>query len=365
MLTSLVGLPVSALDTPSLLIDLDAFEANIKTMAADIKARGADWRPHSKANKCPAIVQMQIEAGAIGVTCAKLGEAEVMAAAGIKDILIANQIVGPIKARRLAALAGYADPIVAVDNIDNVHELNAAALAHGTRPRIVIEVNIGMDRCGAEPGEPVMALARAIAESKGLRFAGLMAWEGHVLTVKDGQERSGHIEKACSLLVGEAEALRAAGIPVDIVSAGGTGTYLTSSGVQGITEIEAGGGIWGDLWYREDLDANVQPALSLMVQVTSRPNSTRLVVDAGRKTIDPSLFSPRLNGIEVTKPGSFSAEHGIFELATPSATPKVGDRLTFSIGYSDQCNHLHENFYGIRNGLIECVWPIAARGKLQ
>jgi len=102
-----------------------------------------------------------------------------------------------------------------------------------------------------------------------------------------------------------------------------------------------------------------------MVQVTSRPNSTRLVVDAGRKTIDPSLFSPRLNGIEVTKPGSFSAEHGIFELATPSATPKVGDRLTFSIGYSDQCNHLHENFYGIRNGLIECVWPIAARGKLQ
>lgn len=364
MLTSLVGLPVSALDTPALLINLDAFEANIKTMAADIKARGAHWRPHSKANKCPAIVQKQIAAGAIGVTCAKLGEAEVMAAAGIKDILIANQIVGPIKARRLAALAGQADPIVAVDSLENVCELDAAARAHGTRPRIVIEVNIGMNRCGADPGPAVLALAKAITAAEGLRFAGLMAWEGHVLSIKDGGERSSEIKKACNVLVGEANALRAAGYPVEIVSAGGTGTYLTSSGVEGITEIEAGGGIWGDAWYLE-LGANVKPALSLLTQVVSRPTPTRLIVDAGRKTIDPSLSSPRLDGVDLAKPGAFSAEHGIFELASPSPTPKVGDRLTFSIGYSDQCNHLHENFYGIRNGVVECIWPISARGKLQ
>lgn len=364
MLTSLVGLPVSELDTPALLIDLDAFEANIKTMAADIKSRGANWRPHSKANKCPAIVQKQIEAGAIGVTCAKLSEAEVMAAAGIKDILIANQIVGPIKARRLAALAGQADPIVAVDNIENVRELDAAARAHGTRPRVVIEVNVGMDRSGVLPGECVLSLAKAITASNGLRFAGLMAWEGHVLSIDDADRRGVEIEKACQALVGQAEALRAAGIPVEIVSAGGTGTYLTSSGIEGITEIEAGGGIWGDMWYQE-LGANVKPALSLLTQVTSRPTPTRLIVDAGRKTVDPSLYPPRPNGIAVTKPGAFSAEHGIFQLAEPSNTPKVGDRLTFSIGYSDQCNHLHENYYGIRNGVVECIWPIAARGKLQ
>jgi D-serine deaminase-like pyridoxal phosphate-dependent protein len=333
-------------------------------MAADIKARGADWRPHSKANKCPAIVQKQIEAGAIGVTCAKLGEAEVMAAAGIRDILIANQIVGPIKARRLAALAAQADPIVAIDSLGNVNELDAAARAHGTRPRVVIEVNTGMNRCGVEPGECVMSLARAITEAQGLRFAGLMAWEGHVLTIADEGERARAIQKACGILTGQADALREAGIPVEIVSAGGTGTYLTSAGVEGITEIEAGGGIWGDIFYQE-LGANVKPALSLLTQVTSRPTPTRVVVDAGRKTIDPSLRQPRPNGLELCKPGSFSAEHGIFELAAPSDTPKVGDRLTFSIGYSDQCNHLHENFYGIRNGVLECIWPISARGKLQ
>jgi len=364
MLTSLVGLPVSYLDTPALLVDLDAFEANIKTMAADIKARGADWRPHSKANKCTAIVRKQIEAGAIGVTCAKLAEAEVMAGAGIRDILIANQIVGPIKARRLAALAGQADPIVAVDNIDNVRELNAAARAHGTKPRVVIEINTGMNRCGVDPGEKVLALAKAVVESEGLRFAGLMAWEGQAMAIADENERRREVERACALLVGAAEDLRAAGYPVDIVSAGGTATYLTSAGVKGITEIEAGGGIWGDLFYRA-LGANVQPALKLLTQVISRPTLTRLVVDAGRKTVDPSLYSPTLDGIDVTKPGSFSAEHGIFELVTPSEKPKVGDRLTFSIGYSDQCNHLHENFYGIRNGVIECIWPIAARGKIQ
>lgn len=364
MLTSLVGLPVSELDTPALLIDLDAFEHNIRTMAADIKALGADWRPHSKANKCPAIVQKQIAAGAIGVTCAKLGEAEVMAAAGITDILIANQIVGPIKARRLAALAAQADPIVAVDNHDNVKELDAAARTHGTRPRVVIEVNTGMNRCGVEPGECVMGLARAIDAAAGLRFAGLMAWEGHVLTIADERERARAIEKACRILTGEAEALRAAGLPVEIVSAGGTGTYLTSAGVEGITEIEAGGGIWGDIFYQE-LGANVKPALSLLTQVTSRPTPTRVVVDAGRKTIDPSLRQPKPNGLDLAKPGAFSAEHGIFELAAPAEAPKVGDRLTFSIGYSDQCNHLHENFYGIRKGVVECIWPISARGKLQ
>jgi D-serine deaminase-like pyridoxal phosphate-dependent protein len=333
-------------------------------MASDIKARGANWRPHSKANKCPAIVQKQIAAGAIGVTCAKLGEAEVMAAAGISDILIAIQIVGPIKARRLAALAAQADPIVAVDNHENVKELDAAARAHGTRPRVVIEVNTGMNRCGVEPGECVMGLARAIDAADGLRFAGLMAWEGHVLTIADESERACAIEKACRILTGEADALRAAGLPVEIVSAGGTGTYLTSAGVEGITEIEAGGGIWGDIFYQE-LGANVKPALSLLAQVTSRPTPTRVVVDAGRKTIDPSLRQPKPNGLDLAKPGAFSAEHGIFELAAPSESPKVGDRLTFSIGYSDQCNHLHENFYGIRNGVVESIWPISARGKLQ
>src|SRR6476469_7291409 len=152
MYTSLVGCPLSDVDTPALVVDLDALDHNIATMAADIAARGAQWRPHSKANKTPAIVHKEIAAGAIGVTCAKVGEAEVMAAAGIRDILIANQVVGHSKTRRLAWLAREADVIVAVDNPDNVLELDCAAGQAGTRPRILIEVNSGMERCGALPG---------------------------------------------------------------------------------------------------------------------------------------------------------------------------------------------------------------------
>ena len=185
MHTTLVGRPLSEIDTPALVVDLDALEHNIKTMAADITARGAQWRPHSKANKTPAIVHLEIAAGAIGVTCAKVGEAEVMATNGIRDILIANQVVGPIKTRRLANLASYSDVIVAVDNPDNVREHNAAACEAGTRPRVVVEVNVGMERCGVLPGKPAVELAKPIESMPNLRFAGVMAWEGHAMSIAD------------------------------------------------------------------------------------------------------------------------------------------------------------------------------------
>ena len=364
MLTSIVGRPVSEVDTPALLIDLDAFERNIAGMAADIAARGAAWRPHSKAHKCPAIAHKQIAAGAIGITCAKVGEAEVFVANGIKDILIANQIVGPIKTRRLAALCRHADVAVAVDNADNVCELDAAAGEAGSRPRVVIEVNVGMERCGVAPGAATVELAKRIAASKHLNFAGVMAWEGHTLTIKDDDARKAAILGAVEKLVETAEACRAAGLAVEIVSAGGTGTYLTSSGVKGVTEVEAGGGIWGDVSYRQ-LGANVEPALSLMTQVTSRPTPTRVVTDAGRKSIDPTNTMPVLRDLETTGKHAFSAEHGTITLLDGSPSPKIGDRLYYDVGYSDQCTHLHEAFYGIRDGCVETVWPLAARGKLQ
>ena len=364
MLTSIVGRPVSEVDTPALLIDLDAFERNIAGMAADIAARGAGWRPHSKAHKCPAIAHKQIAAGAIGITCAKVGEAEVFVANGIKDILIANQIVGPIKTRRLAALCRHADVAVAVDNPDNVCELDVAAAEAGSRPRVVIEVNTGMERCGVAPGPATVELAKRVADSPNLRFAGVMSWEGHTLTIKEDEARKAEILRAVESMVETAEACRAAGLTVEIVSAGGTGTYLTTSGVKGVTEVEAGGGIWGDISYRK-LGANVEPALSLMTHVTSRPTPTRVITDAGRKSIDPTNTMPVLRDLETTGTFGFSAEHGTINLLQASQTPKIGDRLYFDVGYSDQCTHLHENFIGIRNGCVEVVWPISARGKLQ
>lgn len=364
MLTTLIGLPIEELDTPAVLIDLDTLESNIKTMAADVKSRGSNWRPHSKSHKCPAIAHLQVEAGAIGVACAKLGEAEVMAANGIRDILVPNQIVGPIKARRVAALATQSDICVAVDAIENVRELDEAALRLGTRPRAVIEVDTGMKRAGVQPGDAARKLAHEMANCKGLRFAGVMTWEGHCWSIDDPAERLTEINRAVGSLVDTAEQIRADGIPVDIVSAGGTATYLTTSGIEGVTEIQAGGGIFGDIEYLQQ-GANVQRALSLMCQVTSRPTDDRIITDAGRKTIDPGNRQPEPRGIALSGPIAFSAEHGILDLAQPSCEPRPGDRIFFNVGYSDQCNHLHENFYGVRNGVVETIWPILGRGKLQ
>jgi D-serine deaminase-like pyridoxal phosphate-dependent protein len=363
MLTTLVGQPVSALDTPALLVDLDVLTRNITTMAADITSRGAQWRPHTKANKNPAVAHQQLAAGAIGVTVAKVSEAEVMAAAGIRDILIANQIVGPIKTRRLAALARHADVIVAVDNPVNVDELNAAARVAGSQPRVLIEVNTGMNRCGVLP-DAVVPLAKHIVASDHLRFAGLMSWEGHAMKVTDATEREAVIRQAVGLLVESADACRQAGLPVEIVSCGGTGTYLTTAGIPGVTEVQAGGGIWGDASYLE-MGANVEPALTLMAQVTSRPAPDRVIVDAGRKTVDPGKTPPIPCGLTLAKLPVFSAEHGILTLAEPSDCPHIADRINFRIGYSDQIMHLHDYLYGTRNGIVETIWPIAGRGHLQ
>lgn len=364
MLTSLVGLPVSELDTPALLIDLDPFERNIAAMAADIAARDCAWRPHTKVHKTPAIAYKQLAAGAIGVACAKVGEAEVMAAAGIRDILIANQIVGPIKTRRLAQLCHHADVITSVDAVENVRELDAAATEYGSTIGVAIEVNTGMNRSGTEAGAPTVALAEQIAGCRHLRFAGVTAWEGQAMSMAPGPERDAEIVRACRSLVETAEAIRARGIAVEIVSAGGTGTYLTSAAVEGITEVQAGGGIFGDKIYR-DFGARVEPALTLMTQVVSRPAPDRIIVDAGRKSIDPGMRPPTVKGIETSQPIALSAEHGKIVLDSPCETPRVGERIEFWVGFGDQCNHLHEHFCGIRNGLVEVIWPIAARGRLQ
>src|SRR5258705_708694 len=226
---SLIGQSKSALDTPALLVDLDVMEANIARIVATCRAHGVAWRPHSKAHKTPEIAHLQIAAGAIGVTCAKLGEAEVMAAAGIGDILIANQIVGPIKCERLVRLADHADPIVCVDSIENLVEIDEAFSGAGKRLRVAIEVNIGMNRAGIEPGLPVAAFAQEIANRPGLRFVGVVGWESHATTIADPAEKERAVHDAVAALTASARACTAAGHSVLIVSCGGTGTVPFSA----------------------------------------------------------------------------------------------------------------------------------------
>jgi len=364
VITSLVGQSLDALDTPALLVERDLLHANIALMASTLKERGVGWRPHSKAHKSPAVAHLQIEAGSHGITCAKVSEAEVYVAAGIRDILIANQVVGPIKTRRLARLARQAEMAVAVDSLENAQEHDAAAADAGTSVRLVIEFNSGMNRAGVEPGESGLELAKGIAGLKHVRFGGVMTWEGHTLNITDAVERETAIRSSLAPVLETVEAIRASGIEVPIVSCGGTGTFLTTAGIQGVTEVQAGGGIFGDRFYR-DLDVQVTPALSVLVTVTSRPTPDRIIVDAGRKTLDPSNLAPEVVGLEGVAKLAFSAEHGIIHLGGPNDAIRVGDRLRLNIGYSDQVVHLHEQHFVIDGDTIDAVWPTLARGRLQ
>lgn len=359
-----IGLRKSDLDTPILWVDLDKLEQNIATMAQRCRDVGIHWRPHTKGIKTPAIVHKMLAAGAIGVTCAKLAEAEVMAAAGVSDILIANQVVGPHKITRLVNLRPHADVKVAVDNADVVAALGAAARAKGVEVGVLVEINTGMERAGVLPGAPTVELARLAHETPGLRLRGLMTWEGHTLASADPEEKRRGIHKSIGQLLETVEACRQAGLPVEIVSCGGSGTHLITTTIPGITEIQAGGGIFGDMAY-QGWGAATEPALFVQSMVTSRPTPQRIIIDAGFKTLPRGFATPKPLGLTGVKSIVFSAEHGIITLDEPNDTLKVSDLLDIIVGYSDATVCLHEQIYGIRQGHVETVWPILGRGKLQ
>lgn len=364
MITSLVGEHIDSLDTPALLIDNNVLRENVQYMYGVTRDHNIGWRPHSKAHKSPAIANLLIDAGAIGITCAKVSEAEVYVANGIRDILIANQIVGTIKTRRAANLARFADIKIAVDSLENALEHDRAAEAAGTRPALVVEMDSGMNRAGVSPDVACLELVKQIAQLKNVRFGGVMTWEGHTLTIPDQAERVAAVKASLAPVLQAVADIKAAGIDVPIVSCGGTGTFITTAGMDGVTEVQAGGGIFGDKFYR-DLDVPVQPALSMLVTVTSRPTADRIIFDAGRKSIDPSNLVPELPSVAHVESLAFSAEHGIAHLSAPNEDVRVGDRLRLNIGYSDQVVHLHEQLFLIENDQIVSVLPTYARGRLQ
>jgi D-serine deaminase-like pyridoxal phosphate-dependent protein len=353
------------LDTPALLVDLDILESNIARMAGLFKEHGVGWRPHTKAIKIPAIAYKLLAAGAHGVTVAKLSEAEVMAAAGIRDILITGPVVGARKAARLALLSKSADPIGVVDCVEHVDMLDGAAREYGVQIRSVIEVDIGLKRCGVQPGEPAVALAREIHGRDGLRFEGMMAWEGHATRIKDIDEKRSTVEEAVGKLLDTARQCREADLSVTIISCGGTGTYPLSAAVHGITEVEAGGGIYGDLVYRNSFGIDHPMAMSVLATVISRPNPTRIVTDSGFKTLSTQGTMPAPKGIANVGGVRMSAEHGTIELDAPNTEVKVGEKLEWHVGYTDATVILHETMYGVRNGIVEVEWPVLGRGKLQ
>lgn len=367
-----LGIPKTELDTPVLWVDLDRLEENIAALASHFRSAGVQWRPHTKGIKIPAIAHKLLAAGAIGVTCAKLSEAEVMVAAGITDILIANQVTGKQKLPRLASLCRQADVKVAVDNPRNIAALGAAAVKFHSEIGVVIELDGGLNRAGTAPGDAVVALARLITQTPGVCLRGLMMWEGHTIEYEPEHKRQA-IEESIGVLTANADLCRRAGIPIDIVSCGGSGTYKITPFLPGVTEIQAGGAIFCDNYYQR-YGVDLSPAIFVQCTVTSRPNPKRIVFDAGFKSLPDRNGTPTwverdgqghttpVNGVVAFVP---SAEHGAIELEQDNTVLDVGDLMEFIVGYTDETICLYDQLVGVRKGIVEATWAIQGRGKLQ
>jgi D-serine deaminase-like pyridoxal phosphate-dependent protein len=362
-----IGAHVSELDTPALLVDLDAFERNIKTMARYIRGVPAELRPHEKTHKSPVIAHKQLEAGAIGITCAKLGEAEAMAAAGIRSILIANQVVGEPKVTRLVNLSKHSDVIVAVENRGNIRHLAESAKAKGTTLNVIIEVDVGNDRCGTAPGDPTLDLAREIAKHPSLHMRGLMGYEGFCQNIINLEERREKATGAMEELVSTRDLLDEKGFNTEIVSAGGTGTHRITAEYPGVTEVEAGSYIFMDTTYRrvEGLDM-YDHSLTVLTTVTSLPRPGVAICDSGRKTItfEPNRPMPLVKGGEGVVHGAFSEEHGRLSIPEDSKL-KVGDKIEFIVSHCCTNVNLFDRYHCLRDDHLEAVWEITARGKSQ
>jgi D-serine deaminase-like pyridoxal phosphate-dependent protein len=365
MQLSPIGLSLAELDTPALLLDLDALERNIARMAGHFRSKGVDWRPHAKAFKCPAIAHQLRRAGAIGVTVAKVSEAEVMAAGGIDDILIAHLVVGPAKAARLAGLQRMADVKVTVDHPDQIPSLDEAARKAGVTIGVLVDVDLGMHRTGVADPHAALVLATRIADSPGLRLMGVMGYEGHTLMIEDPELKRAAIIEAIGRLIAAKDCLVAAGLPCPIVSAGGTGSYQISADLPGLTEIQAGGGIFACRYYTQLCGVTGhEPSISLLATVVSRPAPDRAVLDIGQKSISAYRTPPIIIGHEGSEIGALSAEHAPVKLA-PDDSLSIGEKVRVIPGYSDFTFVLHDRVLGFRGDLVESVWPLLGRGQLQ
>jgi D-serine deaminase-like pyridoxal phosphate-dependent protein len=354
------------LDTPALCLDIDALQANIREAVQLCRDYHVAWRPHAKCHKSPDIARLILEAGAIGLTCAKLGEAEVFAAAGVSDLLIANILVGRQKIARLVELRRIADPIICLDHIDQAEPISLAMQAAGLTVRAMLEMDIGLERVGLLPGQDALRLAQRIAELPGLQLVGVMGYEGHLQMVDDPVDKRRRVQAALGQLVETKEQLLRAGLPCPIVSCGGTGTFELAVAEPGVTEVQAGGAIFMDAYYRHRCAVErFQFALTILTTVVSRPASDRAIIDAGRKTMNMEIHRPLVVGRSDIQVRRLSAEHGWLKLEPSAQNLQIGERLELIPGYGDLTTLLHDRFFACRGDRVEAIWPITARGRLQ
>lgn len=361
-----IGLEKKFLDTPVLCLDLERFEHNLATMAQVVSGAGKAWRPHVKGHKTTAIAARELGEGAIGITCAKLGEAEVLAAAGIRNLLVANVLAGPRKMERAAALCRDTDLIVCCDHFAQAEPLSAACRRLGVTCRVLVDVNIGMNRTGTRPGRDAVDLAHAIDRLPGLQLLGIMGYEGHLMRVADPAEKAQRVQEAMAILERCRDLFVKQGLRCDIVSAGGTGTLHYTSRCPAVTELQAGGGVFGDPLYTDTMGVpGLLPALTVLSTVVSRPELDRAVLDAGRKAVNPDLYMPLVKDHPDARVQYLSAEHGVLQLGPSAQDLRIGDQVELIVGYADFTTPLHDEFYCFRGERLEAVWPIWGRGRLQ
>jgi len=353
---------VDEIPTPALVVDIDAMQRNIERMAAYFAGRACKLRPHFKAHKTPEIARRQLAAGSCtGLTCATVGEAEVVVRERLtREVLIANEVIGPGKAARVAKLAAQAEMIVAVDSEFGLEDLARAAQAAGVTIGVLVDVGVGLPRCGIAPGEPAVALAKRVEATAGVVLRGLMGYEGHVVGIEDRADREAKTAKAMERLLSTARMVREAGLRCDIVSGGGTGTYDITGAMEGITEVQAGSYVLMDTAYAK-LDIPFEQAFWIASTVLSRPRADQCAADAGLKAASVDHGNPSVKGVPGAEVLFLSDEHATIRLPAESAVAP-GDRIDLWPSHIDPTINLHDELYAVRGDEVVEVWAVAARG---
>jgi D-serine deaminase-like pyridoxal phosphate-dependent protein len=363
-------MPLEEVDTPALIIELDAFEANLTRMARAAKAAGVRLRPHAKTHKCALIALRQIALGAVGVCCQKVSEAEALVEGGVRDVLVSNEIVGERKIAHLAALAREATLAVCVDDAENIAALDGAATRAGATLDVLVEVDVGARRCGVAPGGPAVELARRVDAAKALRFAGLQAYQGRAQHIRDHAERRAAIDAAVDAAGKTVTLLGEHGLECRSVTGAGTGTYRFEAASGLYNELQVGSYIFMDADYAKNHGEGGGPfdefqhSLFVYTTVMSTHAPGRAVVDAGLKASSVDSGPPSVHG----KPGvefvGASDEHGTLEFGAGESGLSLGDKLMLIPGHCDPTVNLYDWYVCVRDRRVQALWPIVARGAV-
>lgn len=363
-----IGDKIEDIDTPALVLDLDAFDRNLQKMALFAQKAGIELRPHAKTHRCPIIALKQEALGAAGQCCQKVGEAEVLVRGGVKDILISNQVFGMQKLRRLAALARQASIALCFDAVEQVDRAAEAATEFGVTLGGRVEIDLGMRRCGVASKEEAVELASYIASKPGLVFSGLQAYQGAAQHMTDYAAREQAINAAAVHVQTVIDALRHKGLSCGMIGGGGTGTYSLEADTGVWNELQAGSYIFMDVEYRNIVARDGGPyrdfehSLFVLSSVMSTAAAGRVIVDAGLKSYSAEKGLPMVHNKTGVQVMSVSDEHGCLELDDSAQPLHLGDKVFLIPGHCDPTVNLHDWYVGVRNGRVEALWPIMARG---